>query len=271
LSLNTQSEKHWMKAELHSHCSLDPIDYHICQYPPEELISNAAKLGYEILAITCHNIDIWNNDLSDYARSLGITLIPGMEVITERTRHALVYNFHAEAEHLNTLEKIHAFSREDTLVIAPHPFYPGSSCLNELLEKNLDLFDAIEFSGFHVHGGIDFNRRGESLAATRNKPIVGNGDIHFLWQLGKTFTWIYSEPGVQPILNAVKQGFVRVEKSPLTWLEAAEWWAINYWRRVFPANPAPYRPGMKPSLPAMPLNKIENGRCLGAAQEGMEP
>ncbi len=260
-----------MKAELHSHCSLDPIDYSICQHTPEELISNAAKLGYEILAITCHDTDIWNTDLSDFAKSLGITLIPGMEVTTELTRHVLVYNFHADAEDLNTLEKIRALSREDTLVIAPHPFYPGSSCLKTLLEGNLDLFDAIEFSGFYIRGSLDFNRRSEALAAMGKKPIVGNGDVHHLWQLGKTFTWIYSEPDAQSILNAVKQGFVRVQKSPISWFRAAGWWAISYLRNVFPANPAPYRPETEPLVPAPLLNKIEDGRRFGPAEEGMEP
>jgi len=258
-----------MKAELHSHCSLDPIDYRICQHTPEQLISNAAELGYEILAITCHNKDIWTDELANYAMSLGITLIPGMEVTTEGTRHTLVYNFRAEAEELNTLKKIRARSREDTLVIAPHPFFPGRICLKSLLEQNLDLFDAIECSGFQVRN-LDFNRRAEALAAKSGKPLVGNGDVHYLWQLGRTFSWIYSEPGV-PIFQAVKQGFVRVQKSPLTNFEAAKWWATSYWRYAFPVNDSPYKPPKGASIPARPSNEIEDGRCFGPAQEGMEP
>jgi len=257
-----------MKAELHSHCGLDPTDYRICQHTPEELISHAARLGYEILAITCHNLDIWTGDLSDYARSLGITLIPGMEVTTEQTRHTLVYNFHADAEELNTLRKIRALSREDTLVIAPHAFFPGRTCLKGLLEKNLDVFDAIECSGFHTRS-VNFNRRSELLAERAHKPVVGNGDVHYLWQLGRTFTWIYAEPGVLPVLEAVKEGFVRAQRSPLTWLEAAEWWATTFWRDAFPVNPAPYKPG-KP-VPVLPSDEVEDGRCFGPAQEGMEP
>ncbi len=259
-----------MKAELHSHCSVDPVDYRVCPYTPEELIYHVARLGYEILAITCHDLDIWTEELSDYAANLGITLIPGMEVSTERTLHALVYNFHAEAEDLHTLNKIRKLSCEDTLVIAPHAFFPGPTCLKGLLEKNLDLFDAIECSGFRVRG-MDFNRRSELLAAQSQKPLVGNGDIHHLWQLDRTFTWIYSEPGVQPILRAVKQGFVRVQKSPLTWLEAAEWWATSFWRGAFPVNPAPCRPVPDASIPALPSNEVKDGRCFGPAQEGMEP
>ena len=72
LSVNAKSGKRWMKAELHAHCCLDPIDYRICKHTPEELISTAASLGYEILAITCHNLDVWTEALADYAGELHI-------------------------------------------------------------------------------------------------------------------------------------------------------------------------------------------------------
>lgn len=259
----SKSEKRWLKAELHAHCNLDPADYRICPHSPHELISRAAKLGYEVLAITCHDLDIWTEELSEYAADLGITLIPGMEVTVEGTRHTLVYNFRAEARHLNTFDKLRTLSREDTLVIAPHPYFPGRTCLGRLLEKNLDLFDAIESSGFETRV-VNFNRRSEALAERAHKPVVGNADVHYLWQLGRTYTWIYSEPGVLQVLNAVKQGFVRVQKSRLTWLEAAEWWATTLWRNwVLPVNAAPGRPPVS--------DKIKDGRCFGPAQEGMEP
>jgi predicted metal-dependent phosphoesterase TrpH len=259
LSIEAKSGRRWLKAELHSHCSLDPIDYRICQYPPEQLISEAARLGYDILAITCHDMDIWTEGLSDYARSLGITLIPGMEVTTEQTRHALVYNFHTGSENLNTLSKIRARSREDTLVIAPHPYFPGRSCLRNLLEENLEMFDAVECSGFQVPG-LNFNERAIKLSSMKNKPMVGNGDVHYIWQLGRTFTRIYSEPDVQSILGAVQQGLVRVERSNLSCLQAAQWWASTIWRNAFPVNLPPQK---------VPLDEVENRGCLGAPQEGV--
>jgi predicted metal-dependent phosphoesterase TrpH len=271
LSIEVKSQKRWMKAELHSHCSIDPIDYRICNYTPEELIQAAAKLGYEILAITCHNKDIWTAELSEFARSRGITLLPGMEVATEGTHHTLVYNFGMGAENLNTLQKIRSRSREDTLVIAPHAFFPGRTCLRGLLERNLDIFDAIECSGFHVYG-LNFNRRGIDLAARACKPLVGNGDVHHLWQLGRTYTWIYAEPDTSSIVSAVKQGFVRLETSPISWSQAVGWWGTNIWRYVFPVNPAPpSRPDFEPSGFEEPLDEVEDGRCLGTAQESMKP
>ena len=171
MSIDVKSGKRWLKAELHSHCSLDPTDYRICGHTPEQLIKRAAELGYEILAFTCHNKDIWTHNLSEYARNLGITLIPGMEVTTERTRHVLVYNFHTDSENLNSLKKIRERSREDTLVIAPHAYFPGLVCLGRLLEQNLDMFDAIECSGFQIRN-LNFNRRSKQAGYRLYKLFV---------------------------------------------------------------------------------------------------
>jgi predicted metal-dependent phosphoesterase TrpH len=238
LEADIEIKKSWLKAELHAHCSLDPVDYRICSQSPEQLISHAAKLGYGVLAITCHNKDIWTESLSRYARNLGIVLIPGMEVIAERMRHILVYNFSTGYKNLDTLDKIRNRSRHDTLVIAPHPFFPGPACLRESLEINPDVFDAIEYAGFHIRG-INFNRRSVDFCKKTGKPLVGCGDIHYLWQMDRTFTWIYSEPDILSVINAIKQGLVRIQTSPLSWLEAAGWWAATLWRYANPVNEDP--------------------------------
>jgi len=237
---NIHSGRRWLKAELHSHCSLDPQDYRICGHTPEKLIEAAVQLGYAVLAITCHDRDIWTQDLSDYARDRGITLVPGMEVTTDRKRHVLAYNFRTGPENLSTLQKIRERSAGNTLVIAPHSYFPGSSCLGESLEKNLHVFDAIECSGFLVRG-LDFNRRSIKLSQKTGKPLVACSDVHYLWQLGRTATWIYAEPHVQSILDSIKKGLVKNQIEPLTWLEAVGWWTTTHWRNLFPVNRAPSR------------------------------
>jgi predicted metal-dependent phosphoesterase TrpH len=257
---NFRSGKRWLKAEMHAHCNLDPQDYGISQYSPEQLIRAAAGQGYEILSITCHDVNIWSEKLSDYARSHGITLIPGMEVTTERTRHTLVYNIDKGPESLDTLEKIRKLSREEALIVAPHPFYPGRTCLRGYLEKNPDLFDAVEYSGFLVRS-LNFNRRMMTFSKRTGKTVLACGDIHHLWQLGKTYTWIYAEPEIQSIVYAIKQGQVRIETTPLTWFEAAGWWATALCRKILPANSPPR---------SVPSDKIENGRRFGTSQERME-
>jgi predicted metal-dependent phosphoesterase TrpH len=212
----------WLKAELHTHCNLDPQDHRFCDYTAEDLITRAARLGYDVLAITCHNVDVWHPALSQFAADQGITLIPGMEIITRERKHVLLYNFRAGTGQLDTLEKIRARKREDTLVVAPHPYYPAPSCLGRSLEQNLDLFDAIEHSGFFTRH-LDFNRRACRIAAARGKPLLGNSDAHQLWQLGRTWTRILAEPEIDSIFSAVRAGRTRVQADPLSMAEVWRW------------------------------------------------
>jgi predicted metal-dependent phosphoesterase TrpH len=244
------SENHgqmqWLKAEMHAHCNLDPVDWRNCAYSAEELIEEAARLGYQVLAITCHDLDVWTEGISAYAAGLGITLVPGMEVSTQGGRHTLVYNFRTSAENLDTLEKIRNLSRPDTLVVAPHPYFPSTKCLGRRVEQYMEVFDAIEISGFHARG-LDFNRRARRIAAIHSKPLVGNSDAHQLWQLGRTFTWIQAEPNPESILHAIKQGRVRVESQSLSYAQVAGWMAISLFRFVFPYQKARDRQ-MRPFL-----------------------
>jgi predicted metal-dependent phosphoesterase TrpH len=228
----------WLKAELHAHCNLDPVDHPVSRYSAEDLIRRAADLRFDVLAITCHDIDVWTPRLAGLAADHGILLIPGMEV-TCQGRHVLAYNFRAGSGELDTLSKIRSRRRDDTLVIAPHPWFPAGSCLRGLLEPNIDLFDAVELSGFYLHG-VDFNRRARQIAGSHGKPLVGNGDVHRIWQLGPTFTWIDADRDVLSVLDAVRAGRVRIETRPLTYSEVAAWFAASALGvlRVF-RNPRP--------------------------------
>jgi hypothetical protein len=143
------------------------------------------------------------------------------------------------------------------LVIAAHAYFPERSCLRNLLVKNLDVFDAIEYSGFMVRG-MNFNLRSARIAKENGKPLVANSDIHYLWQLNRTFTWIYAEPNITSILKAIKEGLVQTQLSPLSWREAASWWATSLWRNFMPDK-------------SLPLDKIKNGGSFGTAKEGVEP
>jgi predicted metal-dependent phosphoesterase TrpH len=228
----------WLKAELHAHCNLDPVDYRLCPYSAEALIREAARLGYRVLAITCHDRDVWTTGLSVLAAGYGITLIPGMEVTTRNGGHILAYNFRTGAGNLDTIEKIHARSRPETLVVAPHPYFPSPKCLGRRLERNHRVFDAVEISGFYIPG-IDFNRRAWRVAREYAKPLVGNSDLHQLWQLGRTFTWIQAEPDLSSIIAAIKGGRTRVESHSLTYMEALRWWATTLGRALFASRGKP--------------------------------
>ncbi len=102
---------------------------------------------------------------------------------------------------------------EPGLVIAPHPFFPASTCLGNLMHRHVDLFDAVEYNGMFT-ASLNFNRAAERWASMHEKPIVGNGDVHRLRQLGTTYSLVNAQRDPDSICDAVARGQVRVEAHP---------------------------------------------------------
>jgi len=76
-----------LKADFHIHTREDPHDF--IRYTAVELLAEAARQGFEVLALTCHNKRIHNEDLRKRAEDLGILLIPGVEAAIEG-KHTLL-------------------------------------------------------------------------------------------------------------------------------------------------------------------------------------
>ena len=170
-----------LKVELHTHTSDDPDDY--IAHTAEQLIDRAAAFGYGVLAITLHNKQLDLDPLGEYADARGVVLIRGVERAIEG-KHVLLINFTGRAAQVTTFEDLALLRREEPggLVIAPHPFFPTGSCLGAALD-HADLFDAVECNAMYSPM-VNFNRRAEQWATDHGKPIVGNGDVHLLDQLG---------------------------------------------------------------------------------------
>lgn len=215
-----------LKVELHAHTSDDPVDR--IPHSTTDLIDRAAALGYHALAITLHERQLDLDRYEAYAAGRGIVLIPGIERTIEG-RHVLLINFSRASEAVSTFRGLaHLKVREAGLVVAPHPFFPALSCLGRDLERHADLFDAVERNAMFLRG-IDFNARAETWAARHGKPLVGNGDVHRLSQLGTTWTLVDAPPDRRAICEAIRAGRVRVESRPLTWMEAARILAAMIW------------------------------------------
>src|SRR4029077_6304059 len=112
---------------------------------------------------------------------------------------------------------------------------PTSACLGKDLERHADLFDAVERNAMFTRE-IDFNRRGESWAVRHGKPVVGNCDVHRLWQLGTTYSLVDAPPDADSICSAIAAGRVQVKSRPLAWTEAARVMAIMLPGNVRPAS-----------------------------------
>ncbi|MGH9347370.1 MAG: PHP-associated domain-containing protein [Vicinamibacterales bacterium] len=207
-----------LKLELHAHSAEDPADQ--IPHSSHELVDRAAALGYHALAITLHDRQLDLRSLAPYAGDRGIVLIPGIERTIEG-RHVLLLNFSPAAEEVRSFDDLARLkAKEPGLVVAPHPFFPGGSCLGGLLERYAHLFDAVERNAMFTRT-IDFNVRAERWAAAHGKPVVGNGDVHRLYQLGTCYSMVDAAPDPAAICDAVRQGRVTVVAEPLTLARAA--------------------------------------------------
>ncbi len=203
-----------LKADLHLHTAEDPLDH--VRYTAKELITKAADDGFDVISITNHNRLTFNQDLASYARERGILLIPGVEM-TIRRRHVLVLNPppHKTCSDFSSLSKL---CRLETLIVAPHPYFPGTYSLNGYLLKHLNLFDALEYCHFYSPM-INFNQKALAVCRSLEFPLVGNSDAHFLSQLGTTYSLIYAEKNLESIFTAIRRNRVEVVTRPLKTLE----------------------------------------------------
>ena len=203
-----------LKADLHLHTAEDPVDR--VQYTAKELIVRAADEGFDVISITNHQQLTFNQDLFSYAKERNILLIPGMEMTIQR-RHVLVLNppLNKVCPDIPSLSKLR---RPETLIIAPHPYFPGTTSLNGYLLKHLNLFDALEYSHFYSQM-INFNRKAGEISQSFGLPLVGTSDAHFLSQMGSTYSLIYAEKNLEAVFAAIRQNMVKVISRPLKPLE----------------------------------------------------
>jgi predicted metal-dependent phosphoesterase TrpH len=203
-----------LKVELHTHTADDPADN--IPYSTSDLIDRAASLGYDALAITLHNHQLDLRRWEAYAADRGVVLIRGVERTIEG-RHVLLLNFARGTEDVRTFDDLAALKqRVSGLVVAPHPFFPSTSCLRGRLDRYADLFDAVERNAMFTRS-VDFNRRAERWARDHGKPIVGNGDVHRLEQLGTTYSLVDAERHADAICSAIAAGRVQAVSRPLPW------------------------------------------------------
>ncbi len=226
-----------LKVELHVHTADDPAD--IIPYSTSALIDRAAALGYDAVAITLHDRQLDLAPWRDEAAERGIVLIPGVER-TIQGRHVLLLNFPPAAEGVESFDALRALKRRfGGLVIAPHPFYPGGTCLGSEMDRHADLFDAVEWTWFYTARTRRFNDRAAQWARAHGKPLVANADVHRLRQLGTTYSLVDAARDVESICESIRAGRVTPVTRPVGAMEAASFFSslvgastIRSWRTL---------------------------------------
>ena len=202
-----------LKVDLHIHTADDPSDR--VPYSTCDLIDRAAELGFDALAVTLHDRQLDPAPWRSYAEARGIILIPGIERTIEG-RHVLLLNFSRAAESIDSFNQLARLKRrEQGAVIAPHPFFPAGSALRGWMNRYAGLFDAVEYNAMFT-SLVNFNLLGERWARRNGKPMVGNGDVHRLEQLGTTYTLVEAAPDADAICAAIIAGRVEIVARPLS-------------------------------------------------------
>jgi len=216
---NEYGVRGWLKADLHIHT-------HEHQrgsgsgYDARQLIKRASRDGYQVLSITNHDQIVFDQELKGFAAEHGITLLPGIELSVEH-RHVLIITpeRRVSGKKIRTFSDLKGLRAEGALIIAPHPFFPSLHSLGRKLIKNIELFDAIEYSHFYLPR-INFNKKAEEMAKRYNKPLIGTSDAHTWLQFGTTYSLIEAENQPEAIIMAIKRGAVRIITRPLDLLYA---------------------------------------------------
>lgn len=202
-----------LKADLHIHTAEDPCDH--IPYTATRLIDTAAELGFDVLSVTNHTALTFDRKLESYAGRRGILLIPGMEIIASKS-HVLIINPALKTIRSRyDLAEIPRLKADQSLFIAPHPFFFLARSLQANLFPLLPYFDALEFTSYY-HPLINHNKKALRTAALHNKPIIANSDAHNLWQIGKTYSLIEAKKDIPSIIEAVKEGRLEIRTSPFS-------------------------------------------------------
>lgn len=207
-----------LRVDLHTHTSDDPVD--VIPYTTADLIDCAARAGLDAIAVTLHDRQLDTSGLRAYAAARGLVLVPGVERTIEG-RHVLLINFPCEAACVESREDLAELKESHPcgLVVAPHPFYPLSTCLRGWMNTHADLFDAVEVNGCYTEL-LNFNSEAIRWAGTHRKPVVGNSDAHSLSLVGMTSSLVEAEPNADAICLSIKRGNVRLDTRPLPVLGA---------------------------------------------------
>lgn len=218
-----------LKTNLHFHTA-DDMEHKIA-YSTKEGIDRAAVLGFEILALTCHNRFAYSEEYANYAKSKNILLIPGIEIGIERGKflkkegmHVVILGCDKEAENIRTFEDLTNYkkNRNEVLVLAPHPFFPvfyGNCSLQKQMEKNIGLIDAIENSWFYSKM-FNSNKKSEQAAKKYNLPFISTSDTHFFDYMDKSYAVVETkEKSQSAVFEAIKNKNFTNTTSPLSFIK----------------------------------------------------
>jgi predicted metal-dependent phosphoesterase TrpH len=219
-----------IKVNLHFHTKDDIEDKGkaamVADYDLFQGLDEAKKLGFDAIAVTCHDFVTDDRKYYEYAERLGINLIQGVEKTVEE-KHVIILNADKSAETIETFNDLWAYRKEhpESFLLAPHPFFNGGVSLGSKLKEHADLFDAIEYSWFHFKF-LNLNGEACLFAEKWDLPLLATSDTHYLKQLNAGYLIADAyDNSFASIKNAIHAGkFQNISPDVKFW--SAETWRI---------------------------------------------
>ena len=224
-----------LKTNLHFHPNGNK-DPKIVRYSFYQGIDAAVKLGFRVIGLTCFQRYAYQSAYGQYARQRGITVIPGIEQVIEKT-HVVILNCQQDIEQVSTFAELKDYKAKypQIFILAPHPFFGLFRSLGKKIIQYIDLFDAIEWSWYYTKQ-INFNKRARQVAQQYNLPLIATSDTHFLEHLDLSYTIVDSpSQEIDDILSSIKEKKIANVSQPISYLTAINFWIkaySNYKRKI---------------------------------------
>lgn len=217
-----------LKVQLHCHCYGDPVDH--INYSAKELIDEAQRLKYDALCITLHRRLLFSKKLQKYAAKKDVLLIPGIE-FEINNKHIVAVNAHEDILAVDDFKKLAIYRKNhpESLIIAPHPFFPTDECLQNDLINNILLFDAIEISWAYTKTK-NYNRKAIELAKRWRKPLLATADCHILKELDIGYTIVEARKDTRSIVKAIRENKIKIHTKPTNYFKIARFMIQIHWQ-----------------------------------------
>jgi predicted metal-dependent phosphoesterase TrpH len=205
----------YLKFDIHIHSSEDKYDR--LPFTPYDIIRKAVAKNIRVLSFTHHRELFWDKKVITFAKKNNILLIPGIEIDVAH-KHIVVLNPPRGIEKVKHLKDLAGFKSPSSFWLAPHPFFPRKSCLQNKFFRYSYIFDAIEYSSFYTQK-INFNYKACQIAQEFKLPLIATSDCHSFMQFGRTYSRINSKLNKQQFIKDLKNQKIYLHTQPLTWSE----------------------------------------------------
>ena len=202
-----------LKAQLHLHTTESRGTRVVTEslIQPKQVIDIAKKSRIDVIAITDHNNTRAYPKVKKYADEKGVLLINGVEISTA-DGHLIGLDVNVGIEE-KLDESMTALEAGDVIkdfggeVYIPHVFDIRKQGIGDKVKDVdgiIEVFNSLDIYRFE-------DKYAEIVASKFNRPRAVGADAHVSWMIDRCLTVVDSEPNVQSVLEAIKDGRVRFE------------------------------------------------------------